>query len=225
MKKDRMPPRQTPLLIEVWSDIVCPWCYIGKRRLEGALARLPDPDAVTVLWRSFELNPGAPRTSPETTRAMLARKYGVSLAEADAMQARVTTLAAQEGLKYRIELTRPENSFDGHRLIHFAASRGLQGAMKERLFSAYFTEGVSLGDKDELIRLAKEVGLEGREAAEALEAGSFADDVRADEERAVRLGIRGVPFFVIAGRYGISGAQPVEVMLEAVEKGLKKSEE
>jgi predicted DsbA family dithiol-disulfide isomerase len=220
-----MPPGKTPLLVEVWSDIVCPWCYIGKRRLEGALARLPDPDAVTVLWRSFELNPGAPGTSPETTREMLSRKYGVSLEQADAMQARVTTLAAQEGLKYRIELTRPENSFDAHRLIHFAASHDLQGAMKERLFSAYFTEGVPLGDRNALIRLAEEVGLEGREAGAALEAGSFADDVRADEDRAVQLGIRGVPFFVIAGKYGVSGAQPVEVLLDAVERGLEEKRE
>jgi predicted DsbA family dithiol-disulfide isomerase len=225
-KEDAVSPGKTSFLIEVWSDIVCPWCYIGKRRLEKALERLPDPDVVTVLWRSFELNPGAPRTSTETTRAMLARKYGVSLAEADGMQARVTALAAAEGLKYRLELTRPESSFDGHRLIHFAASQGLQGdlqgVMKERLFSAYFTEGVSLGDREALIRLAEEAGLDGREAGKALEEGSFADAVRADEERAVRLGIRGVPFFVIAGKYGISGAQPVEVMLEAMEKGLRE---
>jgi predicted DsbA family dithiol-disulfide isomerase len=213
-----MTPRKTEMAVEIWSDVVCPWCYIGKRRLEAALARFSRQDAVSLRWRSFELNPDAPRTSPETSRAMLARKYGVSLEQADAMQARVTGLAAQEGLAYRLELTRPESSFDAHRLIHFAAARDRQDAMKERLFRAYFTEGASLGDASTLIRLAEETGLDGREAGDALEAGLFADDVRADEEQAIRLGIRGVPFFVIAGRYGISGAQPAETILEALEK-------
>jgi predicted DsbA family dithiol-disulfide isomerase len=149
---------------------------------------------------------------------MLARKYGVSLEQADAMQSRVAGLAAQEGLKYRLDLTRPENSFDAHRLLHFAKTLDLQDEMMERLFAAYFTEGASIGDRETLIRLAKEVGLEGREVEAALEGGSFADDVRADEEQAVRLGISGVPFFVFAEKFGVSGAQPVETLLEVMER-------
>jgi predicted DsbA family dithiol-disulfide isomerase len=149
---------------------------------------------------------------------MLARKYGVSLEQADAMQSRVAGLAAQEGLKYRLDLTRPENSFDAQRLLHFAKTHDLQDEMKERLFAAYFTEGASIGDRETLIRLAKEVGLEGREVEAALDGGSFADDVRADEEQAVRLGISGVPFFVFAEKFGVSGAQPVETLLEVMER-------
>lgn len=217
--------QKSPLKVDVWSDLVCPWCYIGKRRLEGALARLPDPDAVVVRWRSFELNPAAPRVATETTSVMLARKYGVSAEQAAAMQERVTSAAAGEGLRYRLDLTRAENSFDGHRLIHAAAAHGLQGAMKERLFAAYFTEGLSLGDHATLLRLAAEVGLDEQEARKVLESTAHAQGVRADEELATRLGISGVPFFVLGGRYGISGAQPVEVLLEALEKALQEHAE
>ncbi len=211
-------------MLEVWSDVVCPWCYIGKRRLESALARFSRQDAVTVKWRSYQLNPGAAKTTDETTRTMLARKYGVSLEQADAMQARVTEVAAGEGLKYRLELTRPENSFDAHRLIHLADMHGLQDAMKERLLAGYFTEGASIGDRDTLIRLAKEAGMTGlieRAVVATLEGDAFADAVRADAAKATALGIQGVPFFVIAGRYGVSGAQPAETLLEAIEEAWK----
>lgn len=176
-------------------------------------------------WRSYQLNPAAAKTTTETTRTMLARKYGVSLEQADAMQARVTQVAAQEGLKYRIELTRPENSFDAHRLIHLADTQGLQDAMKERLFAAYFTEGASIGDRDTLIRLAAEVGLVGPEVVATLDGNAFADAVRADAARATALGIQGVPFFVIAGRYGVSGAQPAGVLLQALEEAWKEQED
>jgi predicted DsbA family dithiol-disulfide isomerase len=215
-------------LVEIWSDVVCPWCYIGKRRLETALARFPRQDAVQVIWHSYQLNPSAPKhgteAALETTRTMLARKYGVTLEEADAMQTRVTSVAAQEGLKYRIELTRTENSFDAHRLIHLAATHDLQDAMKERLLAAYFTEGVSIGDRAELIRLAKEVGLVENEVVATLDGNAFADAVRADAARATSLGIQGVPFFVIAGRYGVSGAQPAEILLQAMEEAWKERE-
>lgn len=211
------------LTIEVWSDVVCPWCYIGKRRLEAALSRFARQDLVTLVWRSYQLNPSAPKTTEETTRAMLARKYGVSLAEADAMQARVTGIAAQEGLDYRLELTRSENTFDAHRLLHLAKEHGLQDALKERLFAAYFTEGASLGDDETLTRLATEVGLDKNVVVEVLSRGDFGAEVRADAARATALGIQGVPFFVITGRsgpYGVSGAQPAGLILEVMEKAL-----
>lgn len=201
--------------IEIWSDVVCPWCYIGKRRLERALEEIPDQDSVEIIWRSFELNPDAPRAAAENTRTMLSRKYGVSLEQADAMQERVAGLAAAEGLEYNLGRTRPENSFDAHRLIHLAKQHGRQGIMKERLLRAHFTEGQSIGNKDTLIRLANEVGL-GERVIETLEGDAFADAVRADEERAVRLGMRGVPFFLFDEKFAVSGAQPVEVFREAL---------
>ncbi len=202
--------------IDIWSDIVCPWCYIGKRRLEQALEELPDGAAHQVVWRSYELNPNAPRASTETTRDMLARKYGVAPEKAVAMQAHVTAIAEGCGLDYHLDQTRPESSFDAHRLVHLAKASGLQGEMKERLLRAYFTEGLSINDKATLIRLAEEVGLGGTSAAETLDGDAFADAVRADEEEALRIGIRGVPFFVFNGSLALSGAQPVETFREAL---------
>ncbi len=211
--------------IEIWSDIVCPWCYIGKRRFEKALDRFERADAVNVTWRSFQLDPAAPRVPSETTREMLARKYGVSLAQADAMQERVTRLAAGEGLAYRIDLTRHENSFDAHRLLHLAKSKGLQTELKERLFAAHFLEGRPISDAATLARIAEEAGLDAAEVEPVLGSDAFAADVRADREKAARLGIQGVPFFVIAGRYGVSGAQPVEVFREALETAWRETGE
>jgi predicted DsbA family dithiol-disulfide isomerase len=210
--------------VEIWSDVVCPWCYIGKRRFEAALDRFERRDVVEVTWRSFQLDPSAPRSSVETTRSMLARKYGVSLEQADAMQERVVSLAAREGLRYRIDLTRHENSFDAHRLLHLAKARDLQDDLKERLFSAHFTEGLSISDVATLTRLATETGLDAGEVSSVLGGNAYADDVRADIESAARLGIRGVPFFLVAGRYGVSGAQAPETMLEALRAGWAERE-
>lgn len=213
------------MVIEIWSDVVCPWCYIGKRRFESALERFERRDAVEVVWRSFLLDPSAPRRPSETTREMLARKYGVTLEQADAMQARVVSLAAREGLRYRIDLTRHESSVDAHRLLHWSKAQGLQDALKERLFAAHFVEGLSISDAATLSRLAAEVGLDSGEASAVLAGDAFADAVRADIDRAVRLGIRGVPFFLVAERYGVSGAQPAETMLEALRTAWTETEE
>ncbi|HEX2613841.1 MAG TPA: DsbA family oxidoreductase [Fibrobacteria bacterium] len=210
--------------IEIWSDIVCPWCYIGKRRFEAALERFERRDAVEFTWRSYLLDPSAPRTPSETTRAMLARKYGVSLEQADAMQARVKSVAAGEGLNYKIDLTRHESSVDAHRLLHLAKASGLQDALKERFFSAHFIEGLSISDAATLSRIAVEVGLKADEVSSVLAGNAYADDVKADIERAGRLGIRGVPFFLIAGRYGVSGAQSSDTMLEAMRTAWAETE-
>ena len=203
--------------IEIWSDIVCPWCYIGKRRFESALATFPHRDDVEVVYRSFELDPSAEKKSGVSSTDMLAKKYRISRERAEAMNARVSALAAQEELDYHLESARHANTFDAHRLIHFAASHGRQIEMKERLMRAYFTESADVGDTDTLVRLAAEVGLNTGEAREALQRGAFADDVRADERRAQMLGISGVPFFVIDEKYGISGAQPTEVFAQALQ--------
>ena len=206
------------LTVDIWSDVVCPWCYIGKRRFEAALAQFEHRDDVTVLWHSFELDPEAPPVAEGRSAERLAAKYGMTVEEAAGRQAEITTLAAQDGLTYDLAESRGGNTFDAHRLIHLAGRHGLQDAMKERLMRAYFTEGEPLGDKAILVRLATEVGLDAAEARAALEGEAFADTVHADEELAARIGIRGVPYFVLDRRYGVSGAQPSELLLEALEK-------
>jgi predicted DsbA family dithiol-disulfide isomerase len=201
-----------PLTVEIWSDVVCPWCYVGKRRFERALAAFEHRDDVEVTWRSFELDPGAPREREHSPAEHLAGKYGMSVEQAESTHAQMTELAAGEGLEYHLERTRGGNSFDAHRLIHLAAEHGLGDEMQERLMRAYFTEGEAIGDPETLARLAAEVGVE-PPAGDA-----YADAVRADEQLAVSIGIQGVPFFVLNRRYGVSGAQPAELLLQALEK-------
>ena len=154
--------------IEIWSDVVCPWCYIGKRRFETALAQFEHKEQVEIIWRSYQLDPQSPRASQQTVNEVLAQKYGVGLAGAAEMNDRVSTLAAQEGLEYHLEHARHSNTFDAHRLIHLAASHHLQGAMEERLFKAYFTDGIAVGETEELVKLAVEVGIDADEARAAL---------------------------------------------------------
>jgi predicted DsbA family dithiol-disulfide isomerase len=200
-----------PLKVEIWSDVVCPWCYIGKRRFETALTQF-DGD-VEVTWRSFELDPHAPAVREHTASEHLAAKYGMSHEQAEASHAQMTALAAQEGLEYHFELTKGGNSFDAHRLIHLAAENGVQDEAMERVFRGYFTEGLPIGDRRALVALAAEIGLDGG----ALEGDAYSDAVRADEELAQRIGIQGVPFFVLDRRYGVSGAQPAELLVQALE--------
>jgi predicted DsbA family dithiol-disulfide isomerase len=199
---------------------VCPWCYIGKRRFEAAVAQF-DGD-VEVVWRSFELDPGAPATREHSAAEHLADKYGMSVEQAEASHAQMTELAAQEGLEYHFEKAQGGNSFDAHRLIHLAAAQGKQGEAQERVMRAYFTEGVAIGDREQLIALGDELGLDGARAA--LESDEHADAVRADEVLAQRIGIQGVPFFVLDRRYGVSGAQPAELLVQALEKAAEPAE-
>jgi len=209
--------------VEIWSDVVCPWCYIGKRRFEAALAKFEHADDVEVTWRSFELDPNAPQVQTEPHAERLARKYGVSLAQVQAMDARLVGEAKKEGLNFHLAESKGGNTFDAHRLIHFAAESGRAGEMKERLMKAYFTEGVAIGERAELVRLAVEVGLGEDEVKAVLAADQFADAVRDDEARAREFGISGVPFFAIDERYGISGAQPADVILGALQQAYGES--
>ncbi|HEX8908323.1 MAG TPA: DsbA family oxidoreductase [Anaeromyxobacteraceae bacterium] len=207
--------------VEVWSDIACPWCWIGKRRLEAALARLPEPRGVEVVWRAFELDPASPRVLPaEPYAERLARKYGTGVAEGQAMIDRMTSVAAADGLAYRFDLIRPGNTFDAHRLLHLALERGVQGAVKERFLRGYLSEGEAIGDPEVLCRLAIEAGLSAAEVRRVLASDTYAHAVRADEAEARRLGIDAVPFFVLGGRYGVAGAQPVGVLHEALAHAL-----
>lgn len=209
--------------VEIWSDVVCPWCYIGKRRFEQALAQFERADEVEVIWRSFELDPDAPRVQTAPHAERLARKYGVSLAQVEAMNSRLIGEAKKEGLDFHLAETKGGNTFDAHRLIHLAASRGRAGEMKERLMKAYFTEGVAIGERGELVRLAVDAGLDEAEVKAMLSSEQFASEVRADEARAREFGISGVPFFAIDERYGVSGAQAADVMLEALRQAHAES--
>lgn len=209
--------------IEIWSDVICPWCYIGKRRFETALAAFPHKDQVQVIWRSFELDPKSPRQLPGTLEEMLAQKYHVSPQEAAAMNTRVSDIAKEVGLKYQLDKARPGNTFDAHRLLHFAASKQLGDKATERIMHAYFSEALPVGERAALAKLAPEFGISESDALAMLESDDYADAVRADEARASGFGISGVPFFVIDEKIGISGAQSIEVFAQALQQGWQES--
>ena len=205
--------------VEIWSDIACPWCYVGKRRFEAALAAFEHRDDVRVTWRSFELDPGAPAERPGERAAHLAAKYGMSRERAIEMQDGMAAAAAGDGLDMRFDVVRDGSTFDAHRLVHLAAAHGRQDAMKERLLLAHFTEGELVSDHAVLARLAGEIGLPAGEVAELLAGDRFAAEVRADEQAAASLGIHAVPFFVIDRAIGASGAQPPDVLGELLRRG------
>ena len=204
--------------VEIWSDIICPWCYIGKRRFEMALAQFEHRESVKIIWRSFELDPKSPQQYPVTLEEMLSRKYNVSLQEAAAMNARVTGLAKEVGLNYLLNKARPGNTFDAHRLLHFAASQNLGDKATERVMQAYFSESLAVGDRAALASLAPEFDIAESEALLMLESNAYSAEVRADEARAVELGISGVPFFLFNGKLGLSGAHPVETFTQALQQ-------
>jgi len=212
-----------PLRIDIWSDIACPWCYVGKRRLESALARFraQRSDAqIELTWHSFQLDPSAPRTLPAEScyAERLGRKYGVSPAQGQAMVENMVRTAAGDGIAMDFERIRPGNTFDAHRLLHWAHTRGQQDALKERFLRAYLCEGQPIGEPEALVRLAEDVGLNVDEAQDIVSGDAFAREVRADIQAARELGISGVPFFVFARRYGVSGAQAPDTLLGVLEK-------
>ena len=207
-----------PLKVEIWSDIACPWCYVGKRRFEAALAGFEHRDQVEVSWRSFELDPGAPREREGDRTEHLARKYGTSREQAERMLEQMTAVAAGEGLEFRFDIARSGNTFDAHRLTHLAAAHGRQDAMKERLFRAYLGEGEVIGDPAVLERLGLEVGLPEHELRELLAGDRYAAEVREDEQLAASLAITAVPFFVVDRAIAASGAQPPELLRELLDR-------
>jgi predicted DsbA family dithiol-disulfide isomerase len=204
--------------IEVWSDVVCPWCYIGKRRLETALERFPHRDRVEVIWRSFQLDPTIPEGETHPTLPALAAKYGASVDQMAANMQRVEELAAAEGLEYHLTEGISGNTALAHELLHLAAEHGLQGAVKERLLHAHFEEGRSVFDVASLVSLGVEVGLDEAEARAALADRRYRAAVQQDAATAQVLGATGVPFFVVDRRYGAAGAQPAELLLEVLER-------
>jgi predicted DsbA family dithiol-disulfide isomerase len=206
--------------VEIWSDIACPWCYVGKRRFEAALERFEHRDQVRVTWRSFELDPGAPRERPEGGAAHLAEKYGMTVEKAREMEQQMATVAAGDGLDFRFDRLRPGSTFDGHRVIHLAERHGVQDAMKERLMRAYLTEGELIADHEVLLRLAVEAGVPEDETREVLATERFAEEVRDDERVAASLGIAAVPFFVVDRTIAAQGAQPPEVLVELLRRSM-----
>ncbi|MGX5654160.1 DsbA family oxidoreductase [Geodermatophilus nigrescens] len=204
--------------IEVWSDVVCPWCYIGKRRLESALERFPHRDQVEVVWRSFQLDPSVPEGETHATLPALAAKYGRPVEDMRAMMRHVEETAAGEGLEYSLADGVSGNTLLAHELLHLAADRGLQGAMKERLLHAYFEESRPVFDVDALVPLAVEVGLDEAEVRAALADSRYRSAVLSDAATAQALGATGVPFFVVDRKYGAAGAQPADLLLQVLER-------
>jgi predicted DsbA family dithiol-disulfide isomerase len=219
--------RQVPLgmQVEIFSDVVCPWCAIGKRRFEAALEQFEHADEVDVVWRAYELDPGAPPRREGDYVDRLATKYGMTREQARAANDRMTAAAAAEGLEFHFERVQPGNTFGAHRLLHYArdAGAGLQDALKERLFVAYFTEGAAIGEAETLVRLATDVGLDTQECEEILAGDRYAAETRGDEREALDLGVTGVPFFVIDKTFGIPGAQDGSVLVNVLERAWEKA--
>jgi predicted DsbA family dithiol-disulfide isomerase len=203
--------------VEIWSDVVCPWCAVGKHRFEKALAGFAHRDEVEVSYHSFELDPDAPHEAEGDLHDYLATKYGMSREEAEARHRQMTAMAAEDGWDFHFDRARRGNTFDAHRLLHLAAERGVQDAVKERLFRGYFTEGEPIADHPTLVRLGGEAGLDADEAREVLASDRYADAVRADERQAQAYGITAVPFFVVDRKYGVAGAQPPEALLQVLD--------
>ncbi len=204
--------------IEVWSDVACPFCYIGKRHLEKAIEQMEIQDEVSIIWRSFQLDPSAELTTDKTIYELLAAKYGKDIQWAKEMNQNVVKTAAEVGLAYDIDGIKPTNSFSSHRLIHLAKSEGKQDEMKEALLAAYFVEGMHTGDKKTLAEIADSVGLNAERVEEVLNNNEYEEAVHVDIAQAQQYGISGVPFFVINKKYGISGAQPISNFVETLSK-------
>ncbi len=202
--------------VEIWSDVVCPWCYIGKRHFESALQRFEHADEVEVVWRAFELDPSAPVEREGAYVDRLSSKYRIPVAEAEAMVDRMTRVGDDAGVDMRFDLARPGNTFDAHRLIHLGRDRGVQGAVKERLLAATFTEGRPTGRTDTLVEVGVEAGLDEDEVRSLLAGDRLAGEVRADEALARSFGITAVPYFVIDRKYAVPGAQHPDVLLDVL---------
>jgi len=204
--------------VEIWSDIMCPFCYIGKRKFENALQQFAGREAVEVQWRSFELDPNMQTVPGQSIHELLAERKGLSVAQGKQMNDHMAGVAAEVGLHYDFDRVIPTNTFLAHRFLHLAAAHGLQNVAEERVFAAYFTEGKDVGDLATLAQLGAEIGLDAAEVTRTLETEAYAQQVRLDEYEAQQVGARGVPFFVFNNKYAVSGAQPSELFLEVLEK-------
>lgn len=216
----RMADLPAPIRLDIWSDIACPWCYIGKRRLEAGIreyqAATPNARPVEVVFHSYELQPDAPLQTELSAVEHFSQHKGMPLDHAQQMFDQVTEVAKGEGLTYRFDLMKPVRTRLAHELLHFAHFAGKQNELKERLLKAHFEEGVNVSNEAELVRLAGEVGLDTEAAATALREHTYADAVADDIHTAGKIGVQGVPFFVLAGKYSVGGAQDASVFAQAL---------
>jgi predicted DsbA family dithiol-disulfide isomerase len=207
--------------VDIWSDVICPWCYVGKARFEKALSSFAHRGEVEVVYHSFELDPSYPKDSRETTFAMLGRKYGMSEVDARAAESRVAGLAEAEGLGFQPE--RPVgNTFDIHRVLHLGLAKGVQAQLLNAVNDAYFGQGRQVFDRDVITEIAAETGLDAAAAGDVIEGDAYAEDVRRDELQARQLGVSGVPFFVFDMALGVSGAQPTEMFASALQQAWER---
>ena len=209
--------------VEIWSDVMCPFCYIGKRKFENALAQFPQKDKINIIWKSFQLDPTTVTDPSLNTIEHLAHKKGWSKEQAAETTAHVTDIAKKVGLDFHFEKAVVANSFDAHRLSHLAKKHGKQNELEEKLFLAYFTEGKNTADHSTLLQIAKEIGLDEKEATDVLNSTTYSNEVEQDIAEAQQVGVRGVPFFVIDRKYAVSGAQESETFLGALTKAYEES--
>lgn len=208
--------------VEIWSDVVCPFCYIGKRRFEAALNEFAHADDIEIVWKSYQLNPNQISDANKSAVQSLAESKGISLAEAQRLTEYVTDMAKTVGLQYNFDKTVVANTFRAHQFTHFAKSKGKQNEAEEILFHAYFIEGLNIDDLGVLAQLADKIGLDTAELRTAIENGTYKDAVSQDMYEARQVGVQGVPFFLIDGKYAISGAQESSTFLKTLEKAHKE---
>lgn len=209
---------------QIWSDVVCPFCYIGKRHLEQALSQFPEVEA-EITWKSFQLDPSTPENPEMDLYDSLASKYGKDRSWAIEMTKGVTNSAKQVGLDFDMDSAVPSNTLKAHQLLHLAKKKGVQDPLKEKFLSAYFVEGKAVNDNAALIEISKSVGLDSLEIEKTLQSDDFKDEVEQDISMAQQIGVQGVPFFLIQGKYGLSGAQPVEVFVDVIQQVIDKEKE
>lgn len=209
--------------VEIWSDIMCPFCYIGKRHFEEALKQFSEADKVEIEWKSFQLDPNLPKPASDlNVYEYLAQRKGISVAQSKAMHQNVVQMATAAGLNYDFDKTVVANSFDAHRLIQFAKTKNLGDEAEERLFKAYFTEGKNMCDITTLLELAEDIGLDATEAKEVLNTNAYSTEVKKDIEEASQIGVTGVPFFVFNRKYAVSGAQPSASFVNVLNKSFSE---
>jgi len=211
--------------VEIWSDVMCPFCYIGKRHFEQAIEKLPFKDEIKVDWKSYQLNPEYHNTNNETVYEYLSRSKGMPIEEAKQMTKQVVDMAQNAGLTIDFDTNIPANTFNAHRLIHLAAKHNLQDLAEEKLFEAHFVQSRNIGEISVLVNIAEEIGLDTLEAEQVLNSDQFAEAVRYDIYESQNLGIRGVPYFVMDRKYGVSGAQPVQAFTDALTQSFKEWKE
>jgi predicted DsbA family dithiol-disulfide isomerase len=204
--------------VEIWSDVMCPFCYIGKRKFEKALEQFPHKNDIKIIWKSFQLDPSTVTDPSLNTIENLRLKKGWSKEQAAETIAHVADIAKQVGLDFNFDKAVVANSFDAHRLSHLAKKYNKQNELEEKLFSAYFTEGKNTADYETLLKIALEIGMDEGEVSQVLKGNTFANEVHQDVEQAQQIGVRGVPFFVLNQKYAISGAQESETFLQALHK-------